>query len=134
MLRVSPRKGATRFGLKGTLAPRFIDPFKIVEKVGEVAYRIALPASMGQVHNVFHVSMFRGYEYDPSHVLDWQYLSLEVNGSYKEGPIEILDHKEKVLRNKFIPLVKVLWIHHNIEEATWEKESDIRAQYPELFA
>lgn len=89
---------------------------------------------MGQIHDVFHVSMLRGYESDSSHVLDWQSLPLEDNGSYKEGPIDILDRKEKVLRNKIIPLVKVRWIHHNTEESTWEKESDMRFQYPELFA
>ena len=82
---------------------------------------------------MFHISMLRKYEPDPSHVVDWQ--SLEVSGdvSYQEGPVQILDRREKILRNKVIPLVKVLWHRHNLEEATWEKESDMLAQHPHLF-
>lgn len=134
LLRVSPKKGITRFGLKGKLSPRFIGPFQIVDKIGKVAYKLALPTSLGQVHDVFHVSMLRGYESDSSHVIEWKSLQLKNDISYQEGAIEILDHKEKVLRNKVIPLVKVRWIHHNTEEATWEKESDMRAQHPEPFS
>lgn len=130
LLRVSPKKG---LGLKGKLAPRFIGPFQIIEKTGEVAYRLALPAHMGHIHDVFHVSMLRGYESDPSHLLDWQLLQLEDDISYQETPSEILDRKMKTLRKKVIPLVKVRRLHHSAKEATWEEESDFRAKYPDLF-
>ncbi|XP_026458679.1 uncharacterized protein LOC113359225 [Papaver somniferum] len=133
LLRVSPKKGITRFGLKEKLAPRFTGPFQIVEKIAEVAYRLALPVSMGQIHNIFYVYMLRGYESDSFHVLDWQSLPLEDNGSYKEGPIEILDQKEKVLRNKIISLVKVRWVIIIPKKLLGRKKSDMRAQYPDLF-
>lgn len=77
-----------------------------MERVGEVAYRLALPPRLSGVHNVFHVSMLRKYEPDPSHVLNWQDLEIEEDVSYEERPVEILDSREQVLRGKTIPLVK----------------------------
>ncbi|KAM6542235.1 hypothetical protein CsatB_006682 [Cannabis sativa] len=132
-LRVSPMKGIRRFGKKGKLSPRFIGPFEILEKVGQVAYRLALPPSLSAVHNVFHVSMLRKYVSDPMHVMSYEALELQPDLSYDEQPVQILDKKEKVLRTKTIPLVKVLWRNSKVEEATWELESDMRAQHPELF-
>ena len=82
---------------------------------------------------MFHVSMLQKYEQDTSHVLDWHDLNLQENVMYEEKEKEILDMKERVLRNKTIPLVKVLWDHHGVKEATWELESDMRKKYPELF-
>ncbi|KAM6580404.1 hypothetical protein CsatA_004178 [Cannabis sativa] len=122
-----------RFGKKGKLSPRFIGPFEILEKVGQVAYRLALPPSLSAVHNVFHVSMLRKYVSDPMHVLSYEALELQPDLSYDEQPVQILDKKEKVLRTKTISLVKVLWRNSKVEEATWELESDMRTQYPELF-
>ncbi|GAB2271985.1 hypothetical protein Dimus_038943 [Dionaea muscipula] len=133
-LKVSPRRGFSRFGKGGKLAPRYIGPFEILQRVGEVAYRLALPPRMEGVHDVFHVSMLRKYEPDPSHVLDWEELDLEPDASYEERPIQIMDSREQVLRGKTIPLVKVLWSHHGVEEATWEREAGMRARFPELFA
>ncbi|GKV43664.1 hypothetical protein SLEP1_g50928 [Rubroshorea leprosula] len=117
-LKVSPTKGVYRFGLKGKLSPRYIGPFEILERVGEVAYRIALPPELSNVHNVFHVSVLRKYESDPSHVINFEPLELKEDLSYTEQPIQILDRKEKVLRNKTVSLVKVLWWHHSENEAT----------------
>ncbi|XP_030483576.2 uncharacterized protein LOC115700156 [Cannabis sativa] len=133
-LRVSPMKGIRRFGKKGKLSPRFIGPFEILEKVGQVAYRLALPPSLSTVHNVFHVSMLRKYVSDPMHILSYEALELQPDLSYDEQPVQILDRKEKVLRSKTIALVKVLWRNSKVEEATWELESDMRTQYPELFS
>ncbi|XP_060972342.1 uncharacterized protein LOC133038268 [Cannabis sativa] len=113
-LRVSPMKGIRCFGKK-------------------VAYRLALPPSLSAVHNVFHVSMLRKYVSDPMHVLSYEMLELQPDLSYDEQPVQILDRKEKVLRTKTISLVKVLWRNSKVEEATWELETDMRAQYPELF-
>ncbi|XP_060973870.1 uncharacterized protein LOC133039087 [Cannabis sativa] len=101
-------KGIRRFGKKGKLSPRFIGPFEILEKVGQVAYRLALPPSLSAVHNVFHVSMLRKYVSDAMHVMSYEMLELQPDLSYDEQPVQILDRKEKVLRTKTISLVKVL--------------------------
>ena len=85
-LKVSPRKGIQRFGLRGKLAPRFVGPFEILKRIGPVAYRVALPPHLEKVHNVFHVSQLRKYEPDPSHVIDWQNLELDEDVSYVLGP------------------------------------------------
>ena len=132
-LKVSPRRGLKRFGRAGKLSPRYIGPFDIIAKIGEVAYRLALLPQLSGVHDVFHVSMLRKYELDPSHVLEWRDLELEADVSYVERPIRILDTLEHVLRGRVIPMVKVLWTHHGSDEATWEKEDEVRAKYPELF-
>ncbi|KAM6577584.1 hypothetical protein CsatB_029421 [Cannabis sativa] len=132
-LRVSPMKGIRRFGKKGKLSPRFIGPFQILEKVGQVAYRLALPPALSAVHDVFHISMLRKYVSDPTHILSYEALELQPDLSYEEQPVQILDRKEKVLRSKTIALVKVLWKNSKVEEATWELESDMRTQHPELF-
>ena len=102
-------RGVKRFGAKGKLSPRFIGPFQILDRVGEVAYRIALPPSLSGVHNVFHVSMLRKYVSDPTHMLSYEHLQLDQDLSYEEKPVQVLDRKDKVLRTKTVPLVKMLW-------------------------
>ena len=94
---------------------------------------MALPPELDRVHNVFHVSQLRKYVYDPLHILSYKPLRVDETLSYEEKPLEIIDRRVKELRNKSIPLVKVLWTHHGEEEATWEKESDMRSRYPHLF-
>ena len=116
------------------MTPRFIGPFEIIAKIGDVAYRLALPPSISHVHDVFHVSMLRKYHPDPSHVLDWSHIELEPDISYEERPIRILDSREQVLRGITIHLLKILWSNHGFEEATWEREDEIRSKYPDLFA
>ena len=122
-----------RFGKKGKLSPHFIGPFEILERVGEVAYELALPLSLASVHNVFHVSMLKKYIQNISHVLSYKQLELGSDLSYEEQPIQILDKEEKQLRNRKIPLVKVLWKNHSVEEATWEHEDEMRKMYPTVF-
>ena len=85
------------------------------------------------MHDVFHVSMLRKYYLDSNHVIRWQEVEVVENATYEEKPIQVLDSKEQVLRNKVIPLVKVLWQYHDMEKATWELEASIRERYPELF-
>ncbi|KAM1152397.1 hypothetical protein ACFX19_035618 [Malus domestica] len=119
---LSPWKGVVRFGKKGKLSPRYIGPYQIVERVGEVAYRLALPPELARVHNVFHVSMLRRYVSDLSHVIPPQPLEINPDLTYDEVPVTILDWKDKVLRNKTVRMVKVLWRNHSVEEATWETE------------
>ncbi|KAL0561349.1 hypothetical protein IC582_001774 [Cucumis melo] len=132
-LKVAPMRGVVRFERRGKLSPRFVGPFEILERIGPVAYRLALPPSLSTVHDVFHVSMLRKYVSDPSHVVDYEPLEIDENLSYVEQPVEVLAREVKTLRNKQIPLVKVLWRNHRVEEATWEREDDMRSRYPELF-
>ncbi|KAL0539787.1 hypothetical protein IC582_024005 [Cucumis melo] len=132
-LKVAPMKGVLRFERRGKLSPRFVGPFEILERIGPVAYRLALPPSLSTVHDVFHVSMLRKYVPDPSYVVDYEPLEIDKNLSYGEQPVEVLAREVKTLRNKEIPLVKVLWRNHRVEEATWEREDDMRSRYPELF-
>ncbi|GMP39203.1 hypothetical protein CsSME_00010138 [Camellia sinensis var. sinensis] len=96
-LKISPRRGLMRFGKSGKLSPRFIGPFEILEGIGEVAYRLALPPQLSGVHDVFHVSMLRKYEPDPSHVLDWTDLEVDEDASYEERPVQVLDRRDQVL-------------------------------------
>ncbi|XP_043717597.1 uncharacterized protein LOC122665508 [Telopea speciosissima] len=132
-LHVAPMKGVMRFGKKGKLSPRYIGPFEILERVGNLAYRLALPPAMKNIHNKFHVSMLKKYVHDPSHTLNYEPLDLKVDMTYEEKPVQILDQKDQVLHNRSIPLVKVLWRNHAIEEASWELEEDMQAKYPEIF-
>ncbi|KAL0560151.1 hypothetical protein IC582_000545 [Cucumis melo] len=132
-LKVAPMRGVVRFERRGKLSPRFVGPFEILERIGPVAYRLALPPSLSTVHDVFHVSMLRKYVPDPSHVVDYEPLEIDENLSYAEQPVEVLAREVKTLRNKEIPLVKVLWRNHRVEEVTWEREDDMRSRYPELF-
>ena len=117
-LKVSPMKGVMRFGKKGKLSPRFVGPFEVLERIGAVACRLALPPSLSAVHNVFHDSMLRKYISEPSHVLNYEPLQLNQDLTYEKKPVRILDAKEKELRNKRIPLVKVLWKNHSTGEAS----------------
>ena len=117
-LKVSPWKKVMRFGKKGKLSPRFIGPYEVIEKVGPVAYRLALPPDLEKIHNVFHVSMLQRYRSDSSHVVSSEIIELRLNLTYEEEPVEILAREVKELRNKKIPLVKVLWRNHKTGEAT----------------
>ncbi|XP_077217960.1 uncharacterized protein LOC143852461 [Tasmannia lanceolata] len=133
LLKVSPTKGVMRFGVRGKLSPRFVGPYEIHEKIGKLAYRLALPPSLSGVHNVFHISMLRKYIPDPSHVIDIAPLELREDMSFEEQPIRIVDHKDQVLRRWTIPYVKVQWQNHSECEATWELEEKMRDKYMFLF-
>ena len=96
-------------------------------------YRLALPPQLSHVHNVFHVSLLRGYNYHPLHIVNYPISDIREDLSYEEVPEAILDRQERIMRRKTIPFVKILWKNHKIEEATWEREDDMKIQYPELF-
>ena len=132
-LKVTPKKGVVRFGKRRKLSPRFIRPFEILERVGTVAYRLALPPSMSGVHEVFHISMLWRYTLDLAHVVDWGEIEVDTDGTSEEGPMCIMDSWDQVLRRKTMRLVRVLWWHRGVEESTWEREDTIRATYPFLF-
>ena len=106
-LKVSPWKKEMRFGKKGKLSPRFIGPYEVIEKVGPMAYRLALPPELEMIHSVFHVSKLRRYRSDLSHVVSMETIELRSDLTYEEEPVEILARKVKELWNKKIPLVKV---------------------------
>ena len=91
-----------RFGKQGKLSPRFIGPFKIFERVGIVAYRLALPPSMSGVHEVFHISMLWKYTPNPSHVVDWGQIEVDTDETFEEGSVCILDSRDQVLRRKTV--------------------------------
>ena len=132
-LRVSPWKGVMRFGNKGKLSPRYIGPYKILERVGPLAYRLALPPELARIHNVFHVSMLRRYRSDPSHVLRDSEIEISENLTYVEEPLAIMDHEIRQLRKRSILMVKVIWKNHEMKEVTWETEEKKRKNYPHLF-
>ena len=89
-----PKRGVVRFDKRGKLSPRFIGPFEILERVGIVVYRLALPPSMSGVHKVFHVSMLRMYTPDPDHVVDWGEIEVDMDETFEEGPVCILDSQD----------------------------------------
>ena len=132
-LKVMPKRGVVKFGKRGKLSPRFIRPFEILERVGIVAYRLALPPNMIGVHEVFHVSMLRMYTPDPAHVVDWGQIEVDTDGTFEEGPVCIVDSRDQVLRHKTVRLVRVLWRHYGVEESTWERKDTMLATYPFLF-
>ena len=132
-LKVMPKRGVVKFGKRGKLSPRFIGPFETLERIGNVAYRLALPLSMTGVHEVFHVSMLRKYTPDLAHVVDWRHIEVDTDGTFEEGPVCIVDSRDQVLRRKTVRLVKVLWRHYGVEESTWECEDTMRATYLFLF-
>ena len=104
--------------MKGKQSPQFVGPFEILDRIGQVAYRSALPPLLLGVHDVFHVSMLQKYVSDITHVLKYEDLELQTDLSYEERPVHVLDRKDEVLQNKTIPLVKVLWRNSTVEEGT----------------
>ena len=129
-LKVSPWRKILWFGQKGKLSSRFIGSYEILERICPMAYRLALPPELAKLHDVFHVSMLRRYHSNESHILSVQEIQIQEDFSSDEEPKAILAQEVKQLRNKQVPLVKVLWQHHGREEATWEPEATMRAQYP----
>ena len=119
-LKVSPWKGILRFSKQGKLSPRYIGPYEIIEKIGPLAYRLALPIELSFIHNVFHVSMLRRYRSDPSHIVQEPEIEISEKLTYVEESVEILDRRVKQIRNKEIPMVKVKWSYHSPREATWK--------------
>jgi hypothetical protein len=133
LLRVSPTKGVVRFNIKGKLSPRYIGPFKILARVGKLAYRLELPESMKGVHNVFYVSMLRKYFRDPERQITLEPVTIEQDLTFEARPVRILEEADRVMRRRTLKFVKILWSNQTEREATWELESRMREKYPELF-
>ena len=132
-LKVMPKRGVVRFSKRGKMSSRYIGLFEILERLGTAAYRLTLSSSLSGVHEVFHVSMLRKYNPDPTHVVDWSELIVDIDGTFEEGPVLIMDSWDQVLRRKTVRLVKVLWQHRGLEETIFEREDMMRATYPFLF-
>jgi len=133
-LKVSLKRSLKRFNVKRKQAPRYVGPFKILERKGEVAYKLELPASLSNVHNVFHVSQFNKCLSVPKEQLPLEKLDLQDDLTYEESPIKVLETTERITRSKTIKMCKVQWKHHSEEEATWEREDDLKSKYSHLFS
>jgi hypothetical protein len=117
-LKVSPIRGIKRFGVKGKLAPRYIGPYQIQARRGEVAYQLRLPESLSVVHDVFHVSQLKKCLRVLEEQLPTKDLEFQEDLSYIEKPTQILETADRVTRRITIRLCKVKWGHHSKEEAT----------------
>ncbi|GJU83273.1 putative reverse transcriptase domain-containing protein [Tanacetum coccineum] len=134
MLKVSPLKGVIHFGKRGKLNPRYIGPFKILEQIGLVAYKLELPEELSNVHNTFHISNLKKGLSDESLVIPMKELRLDDKLNFVEEPMEIMDREVKKLKQSRIPIIKVRWNSKRGPEFTWEHEDQIRAKYPHLFS
>jgi hypothetical protein len=133
-LKVSHMRDLRCFKVRGKLAPRFIGPFKILEKRGEVAYQLVLPPQLFDVHDVFHVSQLKKCLRVPEEQLPMEVFDAKEDLSHLEYSVKILETSERVTRNKKIKMCKVQWSHHIEEEATWEREEELRAEFPSFFS
>lgn len=131
-------KVTPRLGLKGPfktykLNLRYVGPYKILSLIGEVAYHLALPPSLSRIHDVFHVSQIWKFVPGTLHPILPETIEVEPNISFEPQPSRHLEHASRSLRNKDIPLVKVLWEEMRLDEDTWELESKMRKIYPYMF-
>jgi hypothetical protein len=133
-LKVSPIRGLLRFKVKGKLSPCYIGPFRILERKVEVAYQLELPARLSDVHNVLHISQLKKCLRVPEEQLPLEELDVQDDLTYMEHPIKILDIAERITRSKRIRMCRVQWSHHAEDEASWEREDELHAEFPQLFA
>ncbi|KAK1660398.1 hypothetical protein QYE76_048557 [Lolium multiflorum] len=138
-LKVSPLKGMQRFQLRGKLAPRYVGPFKVLSRRGEVSYQLELPEEMSTVHNVFHISLLRKCLEVPEKTgvfknIDHRAVDINSDLTYREVPIRILEEAFRTTRTRSIKFLKIQWSNHTEEEATWEREDFMKTEYPDLFS
>ncbi|GKB72626.1 hypothetical protein Tco_0934038, partial [Tanacetum coccineum] len=124
MLKVSPRKGIFRFEKRGKLNLRYIGPFKILERIGPMAYKLELPEVLSSIHNTFHISNLKKCLSNESLIIPMKELQLDDKLNFVEEPVEIMDHEIKHLKRN----------SKRGPEFTWEREDEIHAKYPHLFS
>nr|GFB09342.1 putative reverse transcriptase domain-containing protein [Tanacetum cinerariifolium] len=134
MLKVSPWKGVVRFDKRGKLNPKYVGPFKVLERVGDIAYKLDLPEELSRVHNTFHVSNLKKCHADEPLAVPLDGLHFDDKLHFMEEPVEIVDREVKRLKRSRISLVKVRWNSKRGPEFTWECEDQFRKKYPHLFA
>ncbi|GKD65677.1 hypothetical protein Tco_1307785, partial [Tanacetum coccineum] len=133
MIKVLHWKGDIRFGKKGKLAPRYVGPFEILERIGPVAYRLRLPKELSGVHDTFHVSNLKKCLADASLHVPLDEIKVDKTLRFVEEPVEIMDREVKSLKRSRILLVKVHWNSKRGPEFTWEREDHMKSKYPQLF-
>ncbi|GJW13551.1 putative reverse transcriptase domain-containing protein [Tanacetum coccineum] len=133
MLKVSPWKGVVRFGKRGKLNPRYVGPFRVLAKVGKVAYKLELPQELSRVHHTFHVSNLKKCYADEPLVMPLEGIHVDDKLQFVEEPVEIMEREIKRLKRSRIPLVKVRWNSRRGPEFTWEREDSFKQKYPQLF-
>ncbi|GJW89487.1 putative reverse transcriptase domain-containing protein [Tanacetum coccineum] len=133
MLKFLPWKGVVRFGKRGKLNPRYVGPFKVLQKVGSVAYKLELPKEPSRVYNTFHVSNLKKCYADEPLAVPLDGLHFDDKLQFVEEPVEIMDREVKQLRRSRVPIVKVRWNSRRGPEFTWEREDQFRMKYPHLF-
>ncbi|GKD24204.1 putative reverse transcriptase domain-containing protein [Tanacetum coccineum] len=131
---VSPWKGVVRFKKKGKLAPRFVRPFEIIEKVCYVAYRLDLPEELNSVHDMFHVSKLKKCLADPTLQMPLDEIRVDDKLNFVEESMEILEREFKKLKRSRIAIFKVRWNLKHGPEFTWEREDQMKFKYPHLFS
>ena len=114
--------------------PRYISLFKILERIGSVAYWLETPQDLEHIHDVFHVSILKKYISGPSHILEALPVELKEDLSFKVQQVGIVDQGMKELRNKVISMVKVLWMSDKVEKMTWETKASMRSHYLYIFS
>nr|GEU48667.1 putative reverse transcriptase domain-containing protein [Tanacetum cinerariifolium] len=134
LLKVLPWKGVVRFGKKGRLAPRFVRPFEIIEKVGHVAYQLDFPKELNGGHDTFYVSNLKKCLADPTLQVRLDEIRVDAKLNFVEEPVEILDREFKKLKRGRIAIVKVRWNSKRGLEFTWERKDQMKLKYPYLFS
>jgi hypothetical protein len=137
-LRVTPLKGMQCFHVKGKLAPRYIRPFKILDRKGAMSYKLELPPKLSEFHDVFHVSQLRKCLQVPNNPetfkeIDPNSIDLNHDLTYRERPIRILEEDVRLTHRRKIKMYKVQWSNHTEDEATWEREDYLRREFPGLL-
>jgi len=133
-LKVTPKLGLRGIFRTKKLSPTYVGPFQILRRIGSVAYQLALPPAMSGLHDVFHVSQLKKFIPNPFEPVELDSVELKSDLTFQPEPDRIIERDVKSLRNKEIPLVKVVWKGSPDGEATWELESEMLSQYPQLFS